>query len=295
MSKIFKSVKNYICWYLAIVFFSAILNWATFKQNTTSFLISEQLNKHMVRYDLLSNDLDLSEFHANAKDLMPVSMDGFVGVIAPKLMRLSDVNDSLLVFERELELLHCHSDSLARKVWAAGDLNSSAFHQLVMQPYKQRLDSLDLVMSGVDSSELMARGLLIEKANLELEYAIRNKSVIEYINNHFRSFIPDLDLASWDEHSSKTVWLTVERDSFKQEQRELIHDIRAEAHIFHLNRSSSVNFMDFLYYSICVSTTVSFGDIAPNNGWTRFLAIAELLACILLLNWILTGVVKRKD
>ena len=55
----------------------------------------------------------------------------------------------------------------------------------------------------------------------------------------------------------------------------------------------SVGFLDFLYYSICVSTTVSFGDIAPNNGWTRFLAIAELLLCVLLLAVLLDGVAKK--
>ncbi len=49
---------------------------------------------------------------------------------------------------------------------------------------------------------------------------------------------------------------------------------------FHNNRHESVGLLDFFYYSICVSTTVSFGDIAPNNGWTRFLVIVELLVCV---------------
>lgn len=42
-----------------------------------------------------------------------------------------------------------------------------------------------------------------------------------------------------------------------------------------------------------MSTTVSFGDIAPNNGWTRFLAIVELLVCVFLLAILLDGVSKR--
>ena len=62
---------------------------------------------------------------------------------------------------------------------------------------------------------------------------------------------------------------------------------------FHNNRHESVGLLDFFYYSICVSTTVSFGDIAPNNGWTRFLAIVELLVCVFLLAILLDGVSKR--
>ena len=42
-----------------------------------------------------------------------------------------------------------------------------------------------------------------------------------------------------------------------------------------------------------MSTTVSFGDIAPNNGCTRFLAIAELLLCMFLLAVLLDRVTKK--
>ena len=55
----------------------------------------------------------------------------------------------------------------------------------------------------------------------------------------------------------------------------------------------SVGFWDFLYYSICVSTTVSFGDIAPNNGWTRFLAVLEILLCMILLGILLNKIIAK--
>ena len=71
------------------------------------------------------------------------------------------------------------------------------------------------------------------------------------------------------------------------------HGVRDLISSFHNNSHDSVWLLDFFYYSICVSTTVSFGDIAPNNGWTRFLAIAELLLCVLLLAVLLDGVAKK--
>lgn len=62
---------------------------------------------------------------------------------------------------------------------------------------------------------------------------------------------------------------------------------------FHENRREAVGFMDFLYYSVCVSTTVSFGDIAPNSGFTRTVAIIELLLCILLVGIVLDKINKK--
>lgn len=73
----------------------------------------------------------------------------------------------------------------------------------------------------------------------------------------------------------------------------MTHGIRDLISSFHHNRLKSVGLLDFCYYSICVSTTVSFGDIAPNTGWTRFLAIAELLLCMFLLAILLDGVAKK--
>lgn len=107
-----KNICKYIFWYLIIVFVSAVINRVVFNRNTTSFLISEQMNKHVIRYDLLSDELNLAEFHANAKDLMPLSVDGLVGFVSSKLMRLSEVNDSLLVYGRQIESLQREQDSL---------------------------------------------------------------------------------------------------------------------------------------------------------------------------------------
>lgn len=67
---------------------------------------------------------------------------------------------------------------------------------------------------------------------------------------------------------------------------------------FHKNRINSVGFWDFLYYSLCVSVSVSFGDIAPNNSCTRAIAIIELLFCLALIGVIvdkLNESINKKD
>lgn len=290
-----KKICKYIFWYLVIVFVSAVVNWVVFNRNTTSFLISEQTNKHVIRYDLLSDELNLAEFHANARDLMPVSVDGLVGFVSSKLMRLSEVNDSLLVYRQQIESLQRELDSLSMVAGAHRDSIADAYLKTAMYPYKHQLDSIDQIMSGMDSTEMILQGFLIEKTRLKLKYAVKNREVLDYIFRNFQSLIPSDERDKHIDNSSKIVSYMAEKSSLEQEQHELVRSLRESVAQFHGNRRSSVGFRDFLYYSICVSTTVSFGDIAPNNGLTRFIAILELLSCIVLVSFILNGLIKNKN
>lgn len=295
MNNGYKGVTKYIGKYITIVLAFAVVNWLTFKRDTTAFLVSEQMNKHLVRYDLLNNDLDLASFHANAKDVMPVSVEGFAAVLSPEMMRLSIVNDSLQMYERQLSLLKWQMDSLVQLAGEERDSIADAYRKVALQKYEQALDSLSQVMARMDSSEFVENGMLLKKANLEYEYAVENKKVLDHISENlwgsFSSQTHELlaDCSSEIENCSRSI------SSLEFERKNLVRSIRDEVNRFHLNRSTSVTFLDFLYYSICVSTTVSFGDIAPNNGWTRLLAVVELLSCLVLVSFVVNGITMRKS
>ena len=288
-----KKTGKYIFCYLIIVSVFALINWGVFCFDTTSFLVSEQMNKHLARYDLVSKEFNLASFHAEAKDLMPVSVDGFVGGISTKLMRLSEVNDSILVHGRQIDSLQRKEESLRSVAVDHRDSNVNAYLEKALRPFRHRLDSLEQIITEMDSTKAIYDGLLIEKTQLEVDYAVKNKEVLDYVFRNLQLFIPLEDRDLLNDYSSKIVSGTVEKNSLELERFELVRSIRKSVSSFHDNRRSSVGFLDFLYYSFCVSTTVSFGDIAPNNGWTRLIAILELLSCIVLVHFILTGLTKK--
>lgn len=290
-----KKTWKYIFCYLIIVSVFALINWGVFYFDTTSFLVSEQMNKHLARYDLVSKEFNLASFHAEAKDLMPVSVDGFVGGISTKLMRLSEVNDSILVHGRQIDSLQRKEESLRSVAVDHRDSNVNAYLEKAMCPYIHQLDSLEQIITGMDSTKAIYDGLLIEKTQLEVDYAVKNKEVLDYVFRNLQLFIPLEERDLLNDYSSKIVSSTVEKNSLELERFELVRSIRKSVSSFHDNRRSSVGFLDFVYYSFCVSTTVSFGDIAPNNGWTRFIAILELLSCIVLVHFILTGMTKKEN
>ena len=290
-----KKTGKYIFCYLIIVSVFALINWGVFCFDTTSFLVSEQMNKHLARYDLVSKEFNLASFHAEANDLKPVSVDGFVGGISTKLMRLSEVNDSILVYGRQIDSLQRKEESLRSVAVDHRDSNVNAYLEKAMRPYIHQLDSLEQIITGMDSTKAIYDGLLIEKTQLEVDYAVKKKEVLDYVFRNLQLFIPLEERDLLNDYSSKIISSTVEKNSLELERFELVRSIRKSVSSFHDNRRSSVGFLDFVYYSFCVSTTVSFGDIAPNNGWTRFIAILELLPCIVLAHFILTGLTKKEN
>jgi hypothetical protein len=50
-----------------------------------------------------------------------------------------------------------------------------------------------------------------------------------------------------------------------------------------------IGFVDFLYFSACISTTTTFGDITANLPWVRFLVVIQIFAGVLILAGFLNG------
>ena len=101
------------------------------------------------------------------------------------------------------------------------------------------------------------------------------------------SFIPDYLMADYTNCNEAYMENKNEIQNMESNINRLATKIIESNKSFHAYRLKHVSFWDFLYYSICVSTTVSFGDIVPNNGLARFFAVIELLACIIILGALL--------
>lgn len=59
---------------------------------------------------------------------------------------------------------------------------------------------------------------------------------------------------------------------------------------FHNQRIEKVGFMDFLYFSLLIATSNSFGDILPNTSAARLVVSLQLLIGIILIGYILSKI-----
>jgi hypothetical protein len=281
--------------YLLLVVVFATVNWILFFNNSTAFLISDQLNKHVERYDFLQPDIDLAAYHRNAKDSMPITISEFSSMIRPDLEKLQSANDSLRIKNEEFDKCAIQLDSLSR---IASELRADSINKVrmgLLSGCQERIDSLKRYLEGEDSTQMILEGKYVELARLQYEYAKEKAKVEAMISQYFGTFIPDSLSHQIRKCNEDYIQLTWDIQEVESERRNITSRIRQSTVDFHNNRMESVSWLDFLYYSICVSTTVSFGDIAPNNGVTRLAAILELLMCLIIVGFIVDRIIKKKE
>ncbi len=297
LSKVLSPFLNFItskklffksfAWYLAIVLSFATIYWVMFKFNSTSFTLSDQFNKHLDTY-FLNPDIDLSKIHHDAKYTIPIKIDDFCSSINPDFIRLKTINDSL---DRNIMLNDkCESDinKLNKIVDEIRTDSVSKFKESKLHIYQHRIDSLKRIIEGNDRTEMIINRKFVELAKLEQEYAEQSAKISSYVVEKWGTFLPDSISDRITILHEEYMMLNNQKTILEDARRKVSSKIRDSIISFHQNRHDSVNYWDFLYYSICVSTTVSFGDIAPNNEETRIVSILELLTCIILIGYIVS-------
>ena len=103
---------RFITIYILIVFLFAGINYILFFCNSTSFLISDQLNKQVNYYNYWEPELDMEKFIADTKNKKPITVDGFMTLIKPELDYFKSVNDSLQIQEYQRDNCKKNLDSL---------------------------------------------------------------------------------------------------------------------------------------------------------------------------------------
>lgn len=283
-------LKHFVLCYVGIVLLFAFINQYIFWKDSTAFVISEQMNKHVERYKLLEPDIDLVRFHENAKDKMPVTFEGIYEMILPDVKKLEFINAQLQSNQEDLD--SCKEK--VRRVSQLADIERQAaieaFIDSSMRGYQQKIDSLQRYMIGKDTTELILNGKYVELARLRHDFAKQNAQVYQKVLEYYSRFIPDTLATLLTSLNNEEMRLTSKCEEYEDSRKGVRNRIKDTVNAFHSNRYETVTFNDFVYYSICVSTTVSFGDIAPNSGSSRLAAILELLLCLVLVGLILEKV-----
>lgn len=287
-------MKKYFIAYGLIVVISALVYWFIFSCNTTSFVISEQLNKRVDRYDFLDT-LDLAKFRDNSKDEVLLTINNFYLFIKPSFDTLDFINNMLKFNHKAIEKCELKQDSIYQIIEKTRSGAIEEYKDKSLNAMQNRIDSLKCEMQGKDTTELVLSGEYLKLAMMELEYAERNKEVQDNIIKHYGSFVP-VDLSEeYQQMYNYMIKLMIDRQNLERNRINVSADIKEKVRLFHENRRETVGLFDFLYYSVCVSTTTSFGDIVPNNTLTRTISLLELLACVFWVGMMINKISKRLD
>lgn len=286
-------VLRLILVYFLVVFISAIINYLHFQKDSTSFLISDQLNKRIERYEFKSPEKGLSIYIKSRKDSIPLTIEEFQSMVKPPFMELDRINDSLVFQRKAFERDSIAIDSLLEIISVIRSDSIAVITKNEMAPYQHKIDEIERSMIGKDSLVLAIEGKYVELAEARVDYARKNAELQASINEQYATLMPNNLKDDYLEQFQHYIETLISIRRLETSRLNIYDKIGSLSAAFHNNRIQTVGFWDFLYYSVCVSTTVSFGDIAPNDSFTRTWALIELLLCVGIVGYIVNSIAPR--
>ena len=155
-------------------------------------------------------------------------------------------------------------------------------------------------MSAFSERGSSERDYGVAEANLRVKLAEMRVVQAEQMAEAYRYFISNIGqfgdpqlMAQMDQLHDKTQAQAREReqawDLLSQKRTELI-DV---AKTWRKQRLDAVSWLDFLFFSIGISTTTTYGDVVGNSRLVRCLIATQLLICVFVMAGFVSSVVSK--
>lgn len=268
--------------YLVLVIGFAFVYWFCFLCNTTSFLLSEELNSR-VGHTNISDPCALAEFKKSTRCDYPFTIDNLNERIRPKIDSLELLN----IRVSELESQSVNNSLLLDSMMNVAEKERAdaieSFKKEKVATIQSSIDSLMEYMQGRDSISLILNGKYVELSELKYEYAVKYANACGDVLKNYGSFLPAALADSIHFINNQKIDAECAILRLQHKRLEISDDVKCSIIEFKENRLESTSYWTFLYYSVCTSTSCSFGDMAPNTWFTRLLSCLELIICIVLI------------
>ena len=270
-----KPLLKYIIIYLTVIFVFGTIYWAYWYLHPDSFIINDQFN------------------------LQPFSSPKIQGSETKDLRFFQHKTDSIrnLIKENEarLPLLLATSDSLAILAKVASDKNqrlmwdraNSLEVAQVPDSMTRRAQALSTAIEVYGSSpgnDLARAKLSLEKAELEYRIGVIKARAGQYVLDHLASFVDSV--ISKDASRIDSLWAIYEFKKVPEAEqlRNVLNYELQQLKFEALNTwSKRLSYLDFILFSASNATTVTYGEMMPNDVWMRLLLIVQAIVCIILI------------
>lgn len=231
----------------------------------------------------------------------------FYGTDDPNSFAVGDSNDALSVFTRaaaELQRKYeavkdaeaaadeaekAHDDHLKAQMERI-DKGIEEYENKYMVPLKRRIAELEAIIDD-PSTQPVASIPLIEEKKMLLEELVKH---IDHTLYGRVSFLSDEDAsieAELAKARSEANEAALAADMKYREQRGKLSDVFLQTRD---EITGKIGFLDFLYFSACVSTTTTFGDVTANQQWLRLIVVLQILLGIVILSFALSRITNSR-
>ena len=275
--------------FVVVIFLGALVYWGAWLRRPDMFVIHQEVNLYPFG--------SLEEFlWADKEAALPPQVEGLTDISSRASRLLSSASelrtreatltaesqrleDEMTNFSKTLE------QGRAERIeeYKRGQLASLESERSLIT---DRLSALEARAnpdaSQYDPLRVVIATTRVELAEQDVRIATKRAEVADYVLKEYGQFARPDDLEKWKSINERAnavreglIEVGGERVDLRKDAFELMADMRSQ-------RVDRVGFLDFLYFSIGVSTTTTFGDIIPNHTATRSVVTMQLLTSILI-------------
>jgi len=279
--------------FLVSILLFAVIYFLMFRINTANFYISDEFNERVnARYIEREQGTlyDIPDW-----SVIPFSIDEFNQRIKPvndTLQQTYHIIDNLVISRDELE---SKSENLYFVFAKSREMDIEQYREnslrcLLDSVKRQEEEIAACLARGVTEEQLILNGCYVNLASMKYKYASKSLQVSDYVLKNYGSFGDRLMLDSLNVVNRKILDAGNEIWKLEDKKREYFNLYEDMTRAFHRQRIEKVSFTDFLYFSLLIATSNSFGDIVPNSSIARTLVSIQLLIGIICVGLILNKI-----
>lgn len=299
-------VKALIFAYFLVVLVCAFAYWLCWSGSPDVFIVHEEMNLTPIIDLRFLQSLDYPTGELPATEIEPESLDVLNDISRQKYSECLKLASQVLSLEKQVKIEEAEYDEAQRRFAEALEEKYDAYFEESMRGlYETR----DVLTSRVSELQILAEDtkdpyellyinseisdVLIELSSVNLSIANEEYELArEHLEERGKFLDPvlksELEKAYNSYHETR-LQLDDMRDRYFQMRGEIYNAWVT----MYGKRVRRLGFIDFLYFSLSVSVSQSFGDILPNHTVTRVLVILQLLCDILIVGSLVAIIAER--
>lgn len=293
-----RKTASVAAWIVSVLIFSVAYWWAWIAR-PDSFILNKEFN--LTPYDQLLGKLwspspgAMWESTAAASPSFTTELDDFSKSVGEIDRQAVSAQAELRALEREQSVIELASKAVyqehSAKLWAnvekykqktvAGELTA-------VERAKAIADALAVAaqQSPSPAAAISAANARVDLVKAQYALAVRQADASEYALHHLRELADPDATEKFEATEAKLASLRQKQDDVSRR----LGDLRGQAFKrladWYSTRAARLEWIDFLYFSVGVSTTTTFGDIVPNSRLVRVVVLTQLIFSVLLVGYL---------
>lgn len=292
---VIKKINRWLLGYLAIVLLFSGVYYITWSARPDSFIVNSELNLNPLS-DIPFLAWQVTDTHATTG---APSLGGISTELAVIKARINELDQKVGVLDQKIDSGRTELAEVAKRNETITMANGERYREDITAEANRKVAEAEQVLRLFSERGLQGRDYGVAEANLRLTLAELRVVQAEQIANAYGYFISNIGqfgdpqlTAQMDQLHDATQAYARDREEASKELMRKRAELIDVAQTWRQQRLDAVSWVDFLFFSIGISTTTTYGDVVGNSRLVRGLISAQLLICVFVMSGFVTSVVS---